>query len=127
MSMSKLKNSSWTRVINFLLILNFINLSANFYISDTRNRREIFDPIDTVAEIFIEYIFEMEKEIIPDTEIPNGERKFKDFKLYFEKTNLSSAMKNSATCNNWPIENEEGFLQSYLNNPSPPPKLIFTI
>lgn len=83
--LKRLKKYWFTRWIVFLLLINFINLSANFYQSSIIDSPLLqnHDPIDSVAELVLEYVLEMDKGTIPDTEIPHEKNKFSDLKLHF--------------------------------------------
>ncbi len=80
-----LKKHIIIKYLNFLLLLNFINLTANFYHASVidSNLLTNHDPIDTLAEVFLEFIFDMDEETIPDTEVPHEKRKLGDIKLAF--------------------------------------------
>ncbi|MGY6744127.1 MAG: hypothetical protein ACXIUQ_15415 [Cecembia sp.] len=85
---------SWMRrIIVYLLLVNFINLSANFYHSSVIDSSLLVnhDPIDSLAELVLEFILDMDEETIPDTEIPHEKKKFSDIKLHFEAKALSIA------------------------------------
>ena len=70
----------------YLLLVNFINLSANFHQSSVIDAPFLanIDPIDSLAELVLEFILEMDEETIPDTEVPHEKKKFSDLKLHFE-------------------------------------------
>jgi hypothetical protein len=71
------------RVLHWLLLLNFINLTANFYqpsiLDDTLLRNS--DPIDNLTELVMEFMLGCDDGLIPDTELPVDKRKFLDFQL----------------------------------------------
>jgi hypothetical protein len=81
-----LKNCWLFRWMVFLLLINFINLSANFYQSSILDSPllENHDPIDSLAELVLEYMLDMDSETIPDTEVPHEKNKFSDLKLHFQ-------------------------------------------
>jgi hypothetical protein len=74
----------------FLLLINFINLSANFYQSSIIDSPLLqnHDPIDSVAELVLEYVLEMDEGTIPDTEVPHEKNKFSDLKLHFHPVQI---------------------------------------
>lgn len=82
----RLKKHWLFRWMVFLLLINFVNLSANFYQSSIIDSPllENHDPIDSIAELVLEYILDMDEETIPDTEVPHGKNKFSDLKLHFQ-------------------------------------------
>jgi hypothetical protein len=71
------------RVLHWLLLLNFINLTANFYqpsvLDDTILKNS--DPIDNLTELVMEFMLGCDDSLIPDTELPVDKRKFLDFQL----------------------------------------------
>ncbi|GAB3220581.1 hypothetical protein GCM10027454_11800 [Algoriphagus aestuariicola] len=52
----------------FILTLNFINLSANFYEGDifVSNKIDLDDPMDTISELLVEWAFDLPEDFIPD-------------------------------------------------------------
>jgi hypothetical protein len=80
-----LKKSWLFRGMVILLLINFVNLSANFYQSSILDSPllENHDPIDSLAELVLEYVLDMDNETIPDTEVPHEKNKFSDLKLHF--------------------------------------------
>jgi hypothetical protein len=86
--LQRLKENILCKFIVYLLLVNFINLSANFYHASVIDSPllEHHDPIDSLAELVLEYVFEMDDETIPDTEIPHEKKKFSDIKLHLEKS-----------------------------------------
>lgn len=121
-----IKHSKVWRGLTFLMLINFINLSANFYHASEIDSLmlEHQDPIDSLAELVLEYFLNMDEEIIPDTEIPHEKRKLGDIKqLYF--TNLFSY------CIRIPSKTDENhshyrnFYQNLIFDiSSPPPKHV---
>jgi hypothetical protein len=111
--------------INYLLLINFINLSANFYHASIMDSAilENYDPIDSLAELVLEYVFEMDDETIPDTEVPHEKRKMIDVKIIFEK-NFSYQLQKSNSKSKIKSFHYEGiFKEIDLEQSSPPPKL----
>lgn len=112
--------------INYLLLINFINLSANFYHASVMDSSvfENYDPIDSLTELVLEYVMEMDDETIPDTEVPHEKRKLIDVKIIIDKefsyqlqtTNIKSSTKT--------FYYEGIFKEIDLDQSSPPPKLI---
>jgi hypothetical protein len=79
----QLREHKLNKWILYLVLINFINLSANFYESSESNSKLLinYDPLDSLSELMLEYFFEMDEDTIPDTEIPTEERSFLDLKL----------------------------------------------
>ncbi|WP_373520768.1 hypothetical protein [Aquiflexum sp.] len=112
--------------INYLLLINFINLSANFYHASAMDSTvlENYDPIDSLTEFVLEYVLEMDDETIPDTEVPHEKRKLIDVKIILEKNftyQIQKSNKNSITKS---FYYEGVFKEIDLEQSSPPPKLI---
>ena len=84
------QNDKWVRIVSWVLLLNFVNLSANFYMptaSDSIYETHA-DPIDSISELILEYALDMEQDTIPDTEVPEQKRKIKDFKIFYHAVGL---------------------------------------
>ncbi|PSL07889.1 hypothetical protein [Cecembia rubra] len=91
----RLKKSKLSKVIVMALLVNFINLTANFYhasVMDSSLLRHQ-DPIDSLTELVLEFILEMDEETIPDTEIPHEKKKISDLKFHYLSKNLNSVEK----------------------------------
>jgi len=86
----KLKKYWLSRWMVYLLLINFINLSANFYQSSIIDSPLLpdHDPIDSVTELFLEYMLDMDDGTIPDTEVPHEKNKFSDLKLHFHPVQI---------------------------------------
>lgn len=95
--------------MTYLLLVNFINLTANFYHSSVMDSSLLanHDPIDSLAELVLEFVFDMDEETIPDTEVPHEKKKFSDIKLHIgvEKVSLASQVSF----------NEAEFSEFYIN------------
>ncbi len=125
--MIRLWKKTWlSKLIVYLLLVNFINLTANFYQASEMDSTLLqqHDPIDSIAELVLEYIFEMDDETIPDTEVPHEKLKISDIKLIF--------ISNSYTFNRYEGNNLNAINFLY-NVPmygidgedvSPPPRLV---
>ncbi len=78
-----LKTHKLSKFLIFLLLINFINLSANFY-QVSKTNASLYsntDPLDSLAEMVLEYFMEMEDQTIPDTDVPSEERSLLEIKL----------------------------------------------
>lgn len=80
----RLKKHIFSKWLIYLLLVNFINLSANFYSASSFDSLLVdhSDPIDSLAELVLEYVLDMDEQTIPDTEVPHEKKKFSDLKLY---------------------------------------------
>lgn len=114
-----------SKIMVYLLLVNFINLTANFYQASEMDSLLLqdHDPIDSITELVLEYILEMDDETVPDTEVPHEQLKFADIKLHL--TN------NSFTLSRYLIKNKNKFNFLYsvpiygidTEAASPPPRL----
>jgi hypothetical protein len=70
------------KFVTYILLINFINLTANFYqvspLDYTLLKYE--DPYDSLSELILEYFLEMDEDTVPDTELPEDKRKMPDIK-----------------------------------------------
>ncbi|MGY6522659.1 MAG: hypothetical protein ACXIUD_13080 [Mongoliitalea sp.] len=119
----KISNSILCKVLVLLTLVNFINLSADFYTPQTLvNKHQLVDPIDTLAELVLEYFFDMDEKTIPDTEVPQEQRKFKDLKLYHQDISKIISQKifvQQQHCNAYYLNLFESIK---IETNSPPPK-----
>ncbi|MFD2037398.1 hypothetical protein ACFSKL_21555 [Belliella marina] len=121
----KLHKNILIKWVNYLLIINFINLTANFYCGTYSNSTDSYylDPIDTLAEIIVEFIFEMDDEIIPDTEVPNEKRKIKDIKLAYPEIETKTCIHASLVANDWINSHDYCVIGRSKEVCSPPPEV----
>lgn len=79
-----LRKKAGIKYITYVLLLNFINLTANFYrvssLDHTLLKYE--DPYDSLSELVMEYFLEMDEDSVPDTEFPEDKRKMPDIKTF---------------------------------------------
>jgi len=75
----------WVKnTINYLLLLNFINLSANFYVNDRINSINSIgkvDQLDTVSELIVEWVLNADDTAIPNDPDNQDNQPFKKIKL----------------------------------------------
>ncbi|SDC79340.1 hypothetical protein SAMN04488104_100630 [Algoriphagus faecimaris] len=91
------KLSAWQRIIWSLLLINFINLTANFYESplhDPENKL-LEDPIDSLSELIYEFVLEGDQDIIPDNGTEQEEKNSKKLTVFFTNIDLKSSEKIS--------------------------------
>jgi hypothetical protein len=110
--------------ITYLLLVNFVNLSANFYQASVMDSilLENHDPIDSITELVLEYVLEMDDETIPDTEVPHEKRKIVDFKILIEKTSTNFVAVKITFRKDPVFILEDIFENIHLEQSSPPPK-----
>lgn len=80
---NNLRNSGWSKYCLFMLIGNFINLSANFYEGniDISSGVNIDDPIDTITELIFEWALDGSKDLIPDNGTQQDDNSLEKMKL----------------------------------------------
>lgn len=122
----KLKKSTVVRYTTYLLLINFFNLTANFYQEAVNNPYSIglTDPIDTLTEIIIEFIFEMDDQIIPDTDVPNETKDNPDIKLAFTKANVKLPCFTNLKQNTWGIYDDFSLIDGIKKVCSLPPEIF---
>lgn len=110
--------------ITYFLLVNFINLSANFYQASVIDSTLLgnHDPIDSITELVLEFVLEMDDETIPDTEIPHEKRKIVDFKVLVEKTSINIVPPKISYRKDPVFTLEVIFESIHLEQSSPPPK-----
>ena len=114
-------------IVTMVLLFNIVNLTANFYHPANFNSIEqsFNDPIDTIAEIIVEFIFELDEQIIPDTEVPQEEKKNQDIKLAFTKNEIKVNCYFTIELNKWINPFNFSLTKGIKKKDSPPPE-IFT-
>lgn len=85
---------------------------------------ENYDPIDSLTELVLEYVFEMDDETIPDTEVPHEKRKMIDVKIIIEKNFTCQLQKSNNKSTTKSFYYEGVFKQIDLEQSSPPPKFL---
>ncbi|MCH7414229.1 hypothetical protein MM213_12075 [Belliella sp. R4-6] len=75
-----------------------------------------------MAEIIVEYIFEMDDEIIPDTDVPNEKRKIPDIKLAFTQFLFITNIHSTIVTNDWVNNQNFKTLGMTYEICSPPPE-----
>lgn len=122
-----IRKSRIISIITIVLLFNFVNLTANFYHPANFNSigQSLIDPIDTLAEIIVEFIFELDDQIIPDTEVPHEKKKIQDIKLAFTKNEVKVNCYFTIELNKW-INTFNFSLTNGIEKKDSPPPEIFT-
>lgn len=73
-----------TRVITWVILINFINLSVNFQESNLSSETltELDDPIETLTELVYEWALDGDQDLIPDNGTEQEEKTVKKDKLW---------------------------------------------
>ncbi|KEO75388.1 hypothetical protein [Anditalea andensis] len=120
-------NKKWIwKGLTYLMLVNFINLSANFYHASEMDSSLLrhHDPIDSLAELVLEYFFEMDENTIPDTETPHEKRKIADVTTLFPGGSFSYFM-TQYNLNHYFFSHYENLYQNMsFDISAPPPKAI---
>lgn len=85
---------------------------------------ENYDPIDSLTELVLEYVLDMDDETIPDTEVPHEKRKLIDVKIIIEKAFACQLQKSDNKTNTRTFYYEDIFKEIDLEQSSPPPKFV---
>lgn len=120
---NSLRNSSWSKFCIFLLITNFINLSANFYEGNIyiANGINMDDPIDTVTELIFEWALDGSDDLIPDNGTQQDDNSLEKMKLALLEIpgfKLSPVLKIEF---NLDFSTDENLISGYFSSDSPPP------
>ena len=120
---TQFRESVWSRLLLFVLIAHFANLSANFYegnISPT-DQVTLADPLDSVSELLIEWALDAPPDTIPDNgthQDDNGIEKIKLATTDIPSFSLQVAVFSpSDAC----LGYADGLAQAHTSSPSPPP------
>ena len=122
------KEKHWSvQIITWVLLLNFINLSANFY--HTASWDSVYeihhDPMDSLSELVLEFFLDMDQETIPDTEVPEQKRKIKDFKVFCHALVFAGTKTVFESGKEKQKSPHAHFSSIDLDKDSPPPKGFF--
>ncbi|MCL6259652.1 hypothetical protein M3O96_11155 [Aquiflexum sp. TKW24L] len=120
----RLRKKAIIKYITYILLVNFINLTANFYqvssLDNTLLKYE--DPYDSLSELILEYFLEMDEDTVPDTELPEDKRKMLDIKTVIgnETFQFDRHLSNITVFNN--IFASDMYKNIVFGIISPPPK-----
>ncbi|MFN3999097.1 hypothetical protein [Algoriphagus sp.] len=120
---SNLRNSGWSKFCLFLLVGNFINLSANFYEGNIvpTDKISMDDPIDTLTELIYEWVMDGDGDIFPDNGTEQDDNSVKKIKLALLEIpgfKLSSVLIIESTVD---FSTDENLISGYFSSDSPPP------
>lgn len=120
---SRLRDSSWSKAFLILLLINFINLSANFYEGNilSSDQVQMDDPLDTISELIFEWALDGGGDLIPDNGTEQDDNSLEKLKLalleipgfehfvpFFEMENLA-------------CQENPGAVHGHLSSFTPPP------
>jgi hypothetical protein len=120
---SRLRNSNWSKFWVFILTINFVNLSANFYEGNIypSHQVKIEDPIDTITELIFEWALDGSDDLIPDNGTQQDDNSLEKMKLALLE------IPDFTLSNPLFFENLENFFSSeklisgHFSSDSPPP------
>lgn len=118
-----MRTGSWSRFLLFLLVANFINLSANFQERNiyTVNEVTLEDPMDTITELIFEWAMDGDEDVIPDNGTQQDDNSPEKIKLALQATlrfNLVPPSQIEVTPN---FSKAENLISGYFSSDSPPP------
>lgn len=79
-----IRSKRLSRVLTWIILINFINLSVNFQESNLSSETltELDDPIDTLTELVYEWALDGDQDVIPDNGTEQEEKTVKKDKLW---------------------------------------------
>ena len=118
-----MRDSNWSKAFLFLLLVNFINLSANFYEGNILSSDQVRmgDPLDTISELIFEWALDGGEDLIPDNGTEQDDNSLEKLKLAlmeirgFELFAPFVEMENLACRENLSTKN------GHLSSSTPPP------
>lgn len=121
--MSRLRKSNWSKVFVFLLTLNFINLTANFYEGDILISGEVdlADPMDTLTELIFEWALEGGEDLIPDNGTQQDDNPNEKIKLALLEIPVLEIFSPILSLKNTESSNPDTLVIGYSSIPVPPP------
>ncbi len=120
---NNLRNSGWSKYCLFMLIGNFINLSANFYEGniDISSGVNIDDPIDTITELIFEWALDGSKDLIPDNGTQQDDNSLEKMKLALLEIPGFTLTPPLLIENQKNYSIDEHLIPGYFSSDSPPP------
>jgi hypothetical protein len=120
---SDMRTSSWSRFLLFLLVANFINLSANFHERNiyTAYGVNMDDPIDTITELIFEWALDGDGDIIPDNGTQQDDNSIEKIKLALVETLGFNLFPPSRVEETLDFSKAENLISGFFSSDSPPP------
>jgi hypothetical protein len=123
----RLRKKAIIKYITYILLVNFINLTANFYqvssLDNTLLKNE--DPYDSLSELVLEYFLEMDEDTVPDTELPEEKRKIPDIKTFIGLDTFEFEIRETLCIISVSRFYHDIYKNIALGKISPPPKFRF--
>lgn len=122
--LGRLRNKDVIKYITYILLVNFINLAANFYQVSSLDKTllKYEDPYDSLSELVLEYFLEMDEDTIPDTELPEDKRKIQDIKTFLKFDSIQFMVQGPFRIVSVKKFHIENYKNISLKKISPPPK-----
>jgi hypothetical protein len=119
----RLRKSGLIRFLTYLLTINFINLSANFFEGNIEitPRLSLEDPVDTVSELIFEIALDCQEDIIPDNGTHQDEHATKKIKLALIEIPGFSFLTSTIIKENPDFVNYRSTFSGHFHSVSPPP------
>jgi hypothetical protein len=125
--MTRFFRNRWVKTsINYLLLLNFINLSANFYVNDRIdyvNSIGTGDQLDTLSELIVEWAFDADESVIPNDPENQDNQPSKKIKLALSDLFLFDFKFEISQDTNPSFFYQAHWLEIAILNPYSPPEL----
>lgn len=120
---SVFRKSAWSKFCLFLLMANFINLSANFYEGNIyiTNGVNMDDPIDTITELIFEWALDGDGDIIPDNGTEQDDNSLEKMKLALAEVLGFKLLPPSQVEGTLDFSKAENLISGYFSSDSPPP------
>lgn len=118
-----LRNSSWSKFCLFILLANFINLSANFYEGNilVSTKINMEDPIDTLTELIFEWALDGNDDLFPDNGTEQDDNSIKKIKLVLIEFIGFELSPNLDYINTTGFFISRDEITGYFSSDSPPP------
>ncbi len=120
---SYFRKSAWSKFCLYLLLANFINLSANFYEGDIYLTQEVRmeDPIDTLTELIFEWALDGNESLIPDNGTEQDDNSLKKIKLAIVGIFGFDLPPSLKSVNNVDSTESDDLISGFFNLDTPPP------
>lgn len=119
----RLRESSWSKAFLFLLLVNFINLSANFYEGNilASEQLKMDDPLDTITELIFEWALDGAEDLIPDNGTEQDDNSLEKLKLALLEVPGFELFAPFFEMGNLACRENPGSVNGHFSSSSPPP------
>lgn len=119
----RLRQSGWSKVFLFLLVINFINLSANFYEGNIliSGAVDMSDPVDTISELIFEWALDGSDDLIPDNGTQQDDNSLEKIKLVIAEIPGFNLCIPIFDFENPSFSYSDSLINGFFSSSSPPP------